>query len=242
MSEKEQRGLSNECLPSAAEHRAPHRRQPHPYVAVDVVVFALGADGLKALLVKIAQGPLSGAWAFPGGFVGLDESPDAAAAREVHDHTGIRNVHLEQLYTFGGPDRDPRSRVVSVAYIALARGGERAPHHSTKYGEATWFAVRRLPPLAYDHGRIARMALARLRAKLAYTNIVCNLLPPTFTLTELQHTYQAVLARRLDRRNFRRKLLALGLLTRRPGARRGNHRPAALYAFRRRSPIVISIL
>jgi len=207
-----------------------------------VVVFAVGGDGLKALLVKIAQGPLSGAWAFPGGFVGLDESPDAAAAREVHDHTGVRDVYLEQLYTFGGPDRDPISRVVSVAYIALARRGERPPRHSSKYATATWFPVRRLPDLAYDHGRIARMALARLRAKLGYTNIVCNLLPRAFTLTDLQHTYQAILGRRLDRRNFRRKLLALGLLVHLPGTRRGRHRPAALYAFRSRSPMVTSIL
>jgi 8-oxo-dGTP diphosphatase len=207
-----------------------------------VVVFALGSDTLKTLLVQIAQGPLTGAWAFPGGIVGLDESPDAAAGRELHDHTGVRDVHLEPLYTFGGPDRDPGARVVSVAYIGLAHGGERPPRHSTKYGAATWFPVRRLPPLAYDHSRIARMALARLRAKLEYTNIVHNLLPRVFTLTELQHAYQAILGRRLDRRNFRRKLLALGLLARRPGARRGNHRPAALYAFRHRSPMVISIL
>lgn len=225
-----------------SEHPPSPRPQPHPYVAVDVVVFAVGDAGLTTLLVQIAQGPLAGAWAFPGGFVGLDESPDAAAAREVRDHTGVRDVYLEQLYTFGGPDRDPVSRVVSVAYLALARDGETAPHHSGKYAGAAWFPVRRLPALAYDHGRIARMALARLRAKLEYTNIVHNLLPRAFTLTDLQHTYQAILGRRLDRRNFRRKLLALGLLTRLPGARRGSHRPAALYAFRRRSPMVISIL
>jgi 8-oxo-dGTP diphosphatase len=242
MSERERLAPSSACSLSAPEHRPPRRRQPHPYAAVDVVVFAVGRADLKTLLVQIARGPLAGAWAFPGGFVGLDESPDAAAAREVRDHTGIGDVYLEQLYTFGGPDRDPVSRVVSVAYIGLTRDAERPPRLSAKYAVARWCAVRALPALAYDHARIAHLALARLRAKLEYTNIVYNLLPRAFTLTELQHAYEAILARRLDRRNFRRKLLTLGLLRRLPGARRGSHRPAALYGFRQRSPMIISIL
>ena len=218
------------------------RRQIHPYVAVDVVVFSIDAGQLKVLLVKVRDGPLVGRWAFPGGFVRLDESPDQAARRELRENVGIANAYLEQLYTFGGPDRDPVSRVVSVAYLGLQAHGGCALGASGKYAEIATFPVRRLPHPAYDHGHIAHMALARLRAKLEYTNIVYSLLPRTFTLGELQAVYQAILGRPLDRRNFRRKMLSLGLLACVPGARRGQHRPAALYAFRSRRPMIISML
>jgi 8-oxo-dGTP diphosphatase len=153
-------------------------------------------------------------------------------------------VYLEQLYTFGSPHRDPQGRVVSVAYVALIAHGGRfqdAPA-SEKYAHVAWRRVAGLPSLAYDHRAVVRTALARLRAKLEYTNLVYTLLPATFTLGELQEMYEAILGRRLDRRNFRKKLLSLGLLRRAPGARRGPHRPAALYAFRRRRPMVIEIL
>jgi 8-oxo-dGTP diphosphatase len=209
---------------------------------VDVVAFTVRAGRLEVLVVRIAQGPLAGRWAFPGGFVRLDESPDAAAVRELREHTGLRDVHLEQLYTFGGPHRDPSARVVSVAYLGLSRTAAGTVRPRGKYVAVSWVSVNRLPRLAYDHGRVGRMALARLRAKLEYTNIVRNLLPDAFTLGELQETYEAILGRPLDRRNFRRKLLALKLLARRPGTRRGAHRPAALYGFRHRTPMNISIL
>lgn len=217
-------------------------RQPHPYVAVDVAVFTIDQGTLKALLVKVRQGPMSGRWAFPGGFLGLEESPDTAAARELADNTGVRNAHIEQLYTFGGLDRDPGSRVVSIAYLALLPHGTDPARLSAKYDAIGLFQVRRLPPLAYDHPRIARMALARLRAKLAYTNVVYSLLPRGFTLGELQDVYEAILGRELDRRNFRRKLFNLGLLMPLPGKRRGPHRPASLYAFRHRRPMTVQIL
>ena len=221
---------------------ASDRRQAHPYVAVDVVVFTIDAGQLKALLVRVRDGPLGGRWAFPGGFVGLDESPDAAAERELRENAGVVDVYLEQLYTFGGPDRDPVSRVVSVAYLALQQHKARVRRPSNKYADIGLFHVRHLPTLAYDHTRIARMALARLRSKLEYTNIVYNLLSRTFTLGELQVIYEAILGRSLDRRNFRRKLLSLGLLKRVAGVRRGKHRPATLYAFCRRRPMIIGML
>jgi 8-oxo-dGTP diphosphatase len=217
-------------------------RQAHPYAAVDVAPFTIEADQLRVWLVKVRHGPLAGQWAFPGGFVGLDETPDAAALRELRDNVGRGSVYLEQLYTFGGPERDPVSRVVSIAYLALDSHGSKTRPSSGKYAQIESFPVRRLPPLAYDHGRIARMALERLRAKLEYTNIVYSLLPPTFTLGELQGIYEAILGRRLDRRNFRRKILSLGLLVRAPGTRRGQHRPAALYGFRHRRPMIIRML
>jgi 8-oxo-dGTP diphosphatase len=197
---------------------------------------------LQALLVQVAHGPLAGRWAFPGGFVGLEEAPDAAARRELREHTGVSGLHLEQLYTFGGPSRDPTSRVVAVAYLGLYRHPGRSLRPSPKYANAGWFPVTRLPMLAYDHGRIARMALARLRTKLEYTNVVYSLLPDTFTLSDLQQAYEAILGRRLDRRNFRRRLFDLRLLVRATGTRRGAHRPAALYRFRQRRPMVIRML
>ena len=221
---------------------ASQRRQAHPYVAVDVVVFTIDAGQLKALLVKVRDGPLAGRWAFPGGFVGLDESPDTAAERELRENAGVVDIYLEQLYTFGGPDRDPVSRVVSVAYVALQQHKARVRRPSNKYADIALFPVRHLPTLAYDHTRIARMALARLRSKLEYTNIVYSLLSRTFTLGELQVIYEAIIGRSLDRRNFRRKLLSLGLLKRVAGVRRGKHRPAALYAFCRRRPMIIGML
>ncbi len=246
-SASERRDPSSACSSSALDGLAPRAiaagaTQLHPYVAADIVVFTVTAARLQALLVKVAHGPLAGRWAFPGGFIGLDEPPDTAARRELREHTGVARLYLEQLYTFGGPYRDPTSRVVSVAYLGLYRHGQRPLRSSQKYAGAGWFPVARLPVLAYDHGRIARMALARLRAKLEYTNVVYSLLPDTFTLSELQQTYEAILGRRLDRRNFRRKLLDTRLLVPTPATRRGPHRPAALYRFRHRRPMIIRML
>ncbi len=237
------RARSSACLSSARDPRRPAGvRQLHPYVAVDVVLFAIAADRLGALLVKVRHGPFAGAWAFPGGFIGLDESPDTAAHGELAAHLGMHPTHTEQLYTFGGPGRDPGARVVSVAYLALDRHQAPPRQETAKYADARWFPMRRLPRLAYDHARVARVALERLRAKLTYTNIVCGLLPNAFTLGELQRVYEIVLGRRLDRRNFRRKFLALDLLARAPGIRGGAHRPAALFRFRRRAPTVLPMM
>jgi 8-oxo-dGTP diphosphatase len=168
--------------------------------------------------------------------VRADETLERAARRLLAAETGVRGIYLEQLYTFGHPERDPHGRVVSVAYFALI------PHGGRTFPDAAWCPVARLPRLAYDHRAVVRTALARLRAKLAYTNLVYTLLPPSFTLGELQEMYEAIRGRRLDRRNFRKKILSLGLLARARGVRRGPHRPAALYAFRRRRPMMIEIL
>jgi 8-oxo-dGTP diphosphatase len=155
--------------------------------------------------------------------------------------TGIRDVYLEQLRTFGDPGRDPHTHVVSIAYFALVpdKGHVSA---SSKYSRFDWFPVQKLPSLAYDHNLIADYALQRLRAKLEYTNIVYSLLPDELTLGELQEVYEIILGRRLDRRNFRKKLRALGLLKPLRRERRGRHRPAQLYAFTRRQPMIIEML
>ena len=223
---------------------APHRGRPaqaHPYVAVDVVIFTIDGGELKTLVVQVRDGPFAGRWAFPGGLVRIDESPDDAARRELSAKTGLRGIYLEQLRTFGEPGRDPRARVVSTAYVALVPAKDRVAR-SAKYRDVAWCAAHHRPPLAYDHDAIARAALERLRAKLAYTNLVYGLLPPAFTLGDLQAIYEIILGRDLDRRNFRKKILASGLLRRLPAQRRGSHRPAALYRFAQRRPMVVEML
>lgn len=213
-----------------------------PRVAVDVVIFTIDRDALKALLVEAKTGPFAGRWAFPGGLVALGEAPEVTATRELQAQTGIRDLYLEQLRTFGEPSRDPHAHVVSIAYFALVPGKGRAPADTGKYARMQWFPVRALPSLAYDHNAIAQYALSRLQAKLGYTNIVYSLLPQEFTLSELQEVYEIIRGHPLDRRNFRKKILALGLLRPLPRQRRGAHRPAQLYAFTRREPMNIQIL
>lgn len=219
---------------------------PTPAVAADVAVFTVVDGALQVLLVRVRHGAFAGRWALPGGRVRPDESLDAAAARLLAESTGLGEVYLEQLYTFGQPERDPHGRVVSVAYVALIpHGGRFRPvdgNVPAVFADVHWRPVAALTPLAYDHETVVATGLARLRAKLAYTNLVYTLLPPAFTLGELQAMYEAVLGRRLDRRNFRKKMLALGLLRPLGRQRRGAHRPAALYAFRQRRPMVVEIL
>jgi 8-oxo-dGTP diphosphatase len=218
--------------------------QAAPVVAVDVAVFTVRAGVLLVLLVRAHSGPFAGCWALPGGRVREDESLDDAAARELRAQAAVGDVYLEQLYSFGHPQRDPHGRVVSVAYVGLVADPERVTGPATdgKYEAVVWHPVSRLPALAYDHAAVARLAVARLRAKLQYTNLAYTLLPATFTLGELQSLYEAILGRQLDRRNFRRKVLSLGLLRPLGRMRRGAHRPAALYAFRSRRPMSVSVL
>jgi len=209
---------------------------------VDVVVLTIETRRLLTLLVKVKTGPAAGMWAFPGGLVALHESLEEAARRELEEKTGVRDIFLEQLFTFGHVDRNPIHRVVSAAYFALV------PHEGThlrtgaKYAGIGWFLMKDLPRLAYDHNRVAKTALGRLRSKLSYTNIAWSLLPESFTIAELQEVYEVILDRRLDRRNFRKKVLVLGLLKPLPLKRRGPHRPAQLFSFRSREPIISEIL
>jgi 8-oxo-dGTP diphosphatase len=210
-----------------------------PAVAVDVAVFTVLDGVLQVLLVPVEHGAFAGRWALPGGRVHFEETLEAAARRQLAAQAGLGDIYLEQLYTFGSPERDPHGRVVSVAYFALIAHGGRFAGPARG---AAWYRVARLPLLAYDHRAVVRTAIARLRAKLRYTNLVYGLLPARFTLGELQEMYEAILGRTLDRRNFRKKILSLGLLHRAGGVRRGAHRPAALYAFRQRRPTMVEIL
>jgi len=201
-------------------------------IAVDVVLFTIQGGTLKVLLVKRQQAPYRGTWALPGGLVGSDESVDTAALRELQEETNIGNIYLEQLYTFGDPNRDPRGRVITVAYYALVNWQQFQLKARQRVTEASWFPVKRLPALAFDHQRIVDYALERLRNKINYTTIGFQLLSRQFTLTELQGSYEVILSQRLDKRNFRRKMLQLGILK---GTREfranGRQRPARLYTF-----------
>jgi 8-oxo-dGTP diphosphatase len=222
--------------------RSENSSQAHPRVAVDALLFTIADATLKTLLINIKKGPFAGRWAFPGGLVRIGESLDEAARRELSEKTGVRNLYLEQLYTFGDARRDPTAHTVAVAYFALVPAVHHALRTGEKYAGIGWFPVHELPPLAYDHNAIAAYALKRLQAKLGYTNIVYSLLPDEFTLAELQQIYEVILDTTLDRRNFRRKILALGLLKPLRRTRRGPHRPAALYTFIRRSPMNVEVL
>lgn len=201
-------------------------------IAVDVVLFTIQAGTLKVLLVKRQQAPYRGAWALPGGMVGSDESVDAAALRELQEETNIGNIYLEQLYTFGDPSRDPRGRVITVAYYALVNWQQFQLKAHQRVSQAQWFPVKRLPALAFDHRRIVDYALERLRSKINYTTVGFQLLPRQFTLTELQGSYEVILSQRLDKRNFRRKMLQLGILKETAQFKAdGRQRPARLYTF-----------
>lgn len=205
---------------------------PRPSVTVDVILFTLRDNDLQVLLIKRRHPPYEGMWAIPGGFVSIDESLEEAALRELEEETGIRDVYLEQLYTFGDPDRDPRGRVITVAYFAVAPASAVHPRAGDDAGEARWWSMYNLPPLAFDHADILAYALQRLRYKLEYTAVGFELLPETFTLSELQAAYEVVLGEKLDKRNFRRKILSAGVIEEAGGYRTGEGRPAKLYRFR----------
>jgi 8-oxo-dGTP diphosphatase len=222
--------------------RARVRRHARPKVAVDTVLFAIDAGRVKCYLVRLRWGPAAGKWAFPGGLVREGEMLDQAARRELRQSTGLNHCYIEQLFSFGDPNRDPKAHVVSVAYMALIDRASAVHACSQKYAGSQWFQVAAMPDLAYDHAEIAEYAVRRLKSKLEYTNIACNLLPPTFTFAQIEELYGIVLGRALDRRNFRRRIMAMNLLNRLPLERRGNHRPAALYSFRHRSLQVIEML
>ena len=205
-----------------------------PSVTVDVVVFTLRHNELQVLLIQRKHWPYEGMWAIPGGFITMDESLEKAARRELAEETGVNDpsIYLEQLYTFGNPDRDPRTRVITVAYFALISSDELHLHADTDASAAEWFPAYALPPLAFDHANILKYAIQRLRYKIEYTALAFQLLPETFTLTELQEAYEHILASTLDKRNFRRKVLAADILEETPHIRSGDHRPARLYRFR----------
>ena len=205
---------------------------PRPSVTVDVIIFTLGENDLQVLLVQRGHPPFEKMWAIPGGFVGIDESLEGAATRELEEETGVRDVYLEQLYTFGDPGRDPRGRVITVTYFALVPADAVQPHAGHDTADARWWSVYDLPSLAFDHAVILAYALQRLRYKLEYTAVGFELLPEVFTLSELQTAYEIILGEQLDKRNFRRKILSADVIEETGDYRTGEGRPAKLYRFR----------
>lgn len=205
---------------------------PRPSVTVDCVVFGVDESTLKILLIERDVEPFRGQWALPGGFVRLEEDLETAARRELAEETGVTKLYLEQLYTFGGVERDPRGRVITVSYYALVRLAEHRVKAATDARDAAWVAIDDLPALAFDHRRIVEVARERLRGKVRYEPIGFELLPHKFTLTQLQTLYEIVLERSLDKRNFRKKILGMDLLVELEEFEEGvAHRAARLYRF-----------
>jgi 8-oxo-dGTP diphosphatase len=203
---------------------------PHPAVTVDMVIFTIRDQQLKLLLVRRAGEPYRGKWALPGGFVQMEEGLDEAARRELEEETGVTGVYLEQLYTFGRPDRDPRERVITVAYYALVPSDKLQLRAATDAEAVGWFSMDELPSLAFDHAEIVNMAHQRLVAKLDYSTIAFAFMPEKFTLSELQEVYEIILQQEMDKRNFRKWVLALEQIEETTEERRGGiHRPARLY-------------
>lgn len=203
-------------------------------VAVDIVLFAIRDRRLSLLLVRRGIEPFRGLWALPGGFVLEHEGLDQAAMRELAEEAGVRSAILEQFGAYGDPGRDPRGRVVSVAYVALVRADDQVLEATTDADAAAWFPVGRLPELAFDHAKIVEDGHAHLRAALDREPVGFQLLPRAFTLAALQAVHEAVLDRSLDKRNFRRKVLAEGLVVPLAGkVEQGSHRPAQLYRYAR---------
>ncbi|TMB94649.1 MAG: NUDIX domain-containing protein [Chloroflexi bacterium] len=211
------------------------RAKPERPVAVLVVIFTVDDNQLHVLLVRRSAQPFKDAWSLPGGFMAPAESPDDAAVRKLAEETGVADVFLEQLYTFS--DLDGRTSL-AVAYFALVDSRQALLARRSEW-LPKWFSVAGVPPLAFRNEEVVDYALRRLRAKLDYSNVAYSLLPEEFRLSDLQVTYEAILGRSLDKRNFRKRVLSLGFIE--PTGRTssaGRHRPAQLYRFRERRPVV----
>ena len=206
---------------------------PHPAVTVDIVIFTVEAGDLKVLLVKRAQEPYRDRWALPGGFIRLDESLRRAAWRELKEETGVAAGFLEQIGAFGRPDRDPRERVISVAYFALLPRDRLTIQPASDAKDARLVNVDELPELAFDHARMLRYARERLKDKAGDPSIVLQLMPEEFTLSELQRVFELILGCALDKRNFRKRADLLTRIEPTGETRQdGPHRPAKLYRIR----------
>ena len=215
-------------------------------LATDVALFAVFEGALRVLLVRVNTPPhFVNVWGLPGGLIRADETADEAARRVLKEKGAVKpsEAHFEQLYTFSGIRRDPRNRVVSVAYLALLPAESAEVRGSRRNPEVLWSPVSKIPRLAYDHSAIVKTATDRLRGKIAYTNIARGLLPKTFTLTELQYVYETVLGKTFDKRNFRRKAREANLVKETGVKRRdGAHRPAEVFAFAHTQPVVVTLL
>jgi len=201
-------------------------------VAVDAVVFGYETKNLSVLLIKRGIEPYKNTWALPGGLVLEEESLEDAVKRELREETGVTIDYLEQLYSFGKPDRDPRNRVVSISYFGLVKPNHFKIKADTDAMEAQWFSVNELPKLAFDHKKIFNLAKARLKAKLIYQPIGFDLLNKEFPFSDLEHLYTSILEKDIDRRNFRKKIMSFGIVQETDKMyQKGSGRPAKLFKF-----------
>lgn len=206
-----------------------------PAVAVDTLIFTVRDNNLMVLLIQIGSGPYENEWALPGGIVQIDETLDQAAGNILKKKAGIDSIYMEQLYSFSSLKRDTRGRMISVAYFTLVNSDELNLKTMDYYSDIDWVDARKLPKMAFDHKEIIEYGLDRLRAKIEYSNIVYGLLPKRFTLTEMQNIYEIILGEEVDKRNFRKKILSLDILTETKKVKSGvKHRPAKLYQFKKR--------
>lgn len=219
--------MPNSDMPPTRQHCYVY---PHPAVTTDVVLFTIRQRTLSVLLIQRGTPPCQGMWALPGGFLEIDEDLETCAKRELYEETGIEGVYLEQLYTFGDPQRDPRERVISVTYFALSQSDNLSPKAASDAALADWFSMNKLPQLAFDHAKIIQLARTRLLSKLGYSTIAFQMLPEYFTLSQLQSVYEILLDENLDKRNFRKGILARNIIKETGEySRLGNHRPAKTY-------------
>jgi 8-oxo-dGTP diphosphatase len=212
-------------------------------VAVDTVIFTVHDDELCVLLIQMKKTPYTGLWAFPGGRVENTETTEQTAIRILKEQTGVSNVYLEQLKTFDSIERDQLERVISVASFALISSSDIHLTTTDKYADVKWWPIKKLPELAYDHKYIAKEAIVRLKSRLQYTNIAWSLLTDEFTLTDLQRIYEIILDTTIDKRNFRKRILALDLISS-VGKKRGGeaNRPAELYKFKHKKLEYVEIM
>ncbi len=206
-----------------------------PAIAVDTLIFTIRDNKLMVLLIEIGSGEYEDKWALPGGIVQIDETLDQAAKNVLKKKAGIKGIYMEQLYSFSGIKRDVRGRMISVAYFALVNSDKLNLKTMDYYSDIDWVDVAKLPQMAFDHKEIITFGVERLSAKIEYSNIVYGLLPKTFTLTEMQQVYEIILGTTIDKRNFRKKILSLDILSETKKVKQGmKHRPAKLYQFKKR--------
>lgn len=185
---------------------------PRPAITVDCIIFGFDKNELKVLLTQRAIEPYFGKWAFPGGFINIDETADDSARRKLQEEVGLQDIFLEQLYTFSDLDRDPRYRVISIAYYALVRSTDYILEAGLNIEDVQWFSLQEIEDLAFDHNKILDIAIERLKGKIRYQPIGFELLPEKFTLPDLHRLYETILQRDIDRGNFRKKILSMDLL------------------------------
>jgi len=217
---------------------------PQPSVTADLVIFTFKDNDLKVLLIKRGVEPFRNKWALPGGFVRIDESLEDAAKRELREETGVEEVYLEQLYTFGDLKRDPRGRVITVSYMALVDSSNIDIKASTDASEVKWVSAKKIDTmqLAFDHKKILKYALKRLKWKFEYTPLVFSLLPEKFTLPQLKEIYDIVFNKKFDKRNFYKKILSLDILREQGVKKDVSHRPPTLYSLKKDVPKIIEII